>query len=216
MVVPGLPAILPSLRSPSTGDPCDFRYGYRNTSTERWRAGTARKMITGQEFNLLQVEVGSERLPGIQGQEQGIASGLDRCCPVVNVLVRCAVIAQDRAAGRLRVERIRRDFGLARTIEPGLEGAAQATHTGSVIGTPRYMSPEQARGQKLDARTDIFSLGAVLYEMVEGRPAFPGATTAEVFAALLGSEHDAANAGPLGNVISKALAKEPAARYKSI
>ena len=78
------------------------------------------------------------------------------------------------------------DFGLARVSE-GQGSAADASRAGALIGTPRYMSPEQARGQKLDARTDIFSLGAVLYEMATGEPAFPGATTAEVFAALLGS-----------------------------
>src|SRR5262249_28421495 len=80
------------------------------------------------------------------------------------------------------------DFGLARITEPTSAATVQATQTGAVMGTPRYMSPEQARGEKLDLRTDIFSLGAVLYEMIAGRPAFPGASTAEVFAALLSAE----------------------------
>jgi serine/threonine protein kinase len=79
------------------------------------------------------------------------------------------------------------DFGLARVSEAGKESSVEATQAGTLIGTPRYMSPEQARGQHLDARTDIFSLGAVFYEMVTRRPAFPGATAADVFAALLGS-----------------------------
>jgi serine/threonine protein kinase/Tol biopolymer transport system component len=108
------------------------------------------------------------------------------------------------------------DFGLARTMEPELEGVQQATVSGSIFGTPRYMSPEQAHGHKVDARTDIFSLGAVLYEMVVRHPAFPGATTAEVFAALLGLEPDITGAGPLGPVISRALQKDRAIRYQTM
>ena len=62
------------------------------------------------------------------------------------------------------------DFGLARMLEPRAESMLEATQTGSVMGTPRYMSPEQARGDKLDVRSDIFSLGAVLFEMACGSP----------------------------------------------
>ena len=108
------------------------------------------------------------------------------------------------------------DFGLARIIKAASEKSLDATQTGHIMGTPRYMSPEQARGQKPDARSDIFSLGAVLFELAVGRPAFPGTTTAEVFAALLGSTPDVAGAGPLKPVISKALAKDKAARYRTM
>lgn len=108
------------------------------------------------------------------------------------------------------------DFGLARMVEARPETNPQATQTGSIMGTPRYMSPEQARGRRPDARADIFSLGAVLYEMAAGRPAFPGATTAEVFAALLGAEPELAEAGPLGGVIARAIAKDPEARYQTM
>jgi eukaryotic-like serine/threonine-protein kinase len=114
------------------------------------------------------------------------------------------------------------DFGLARVSEAGQESAVEASRAGALIGTPRYMSPEQARGQKPDARTDIFSLGAVLYEMATGAPAFPGATTAEVFAALLSSvsrpPSQCVQGIPeeLDAIVAKALQKDREARYQTM
>ncbi len=115
------------------------------------------------------------------------------------------------------------DFGLALVAAPSKEIRAGGTEPGKVIGTPRYMSPEQARGDKLDGRSDIFSVGAVLYEMLEGRPAFAGATAAEVFANLLGSGSDSdpairrAKAYPaLERIVSRALKKQPDARYQAM
>jgi non-specific serine/threonine protein kinase len=87
------------------------------------------------------------------------------------------------------------DFGLAKVAAPVSDGAAELTASpteeylttpGMVIGTVPYMSPEQARGELLDARTDLFSFGAVLYEMATGKPAFAGATTALIHQAILG------------------------------
>lgn len=80
------------------------------------------------------------------------------------------------------------DFGLAkleRDIEHTRSRSRGLTRAGSTVGTVEYMSPEQACGEELDARTDLFSLGAVLYEMATGRLPFPGATSAIVFANLL-------------------------------
>ncbi|MBV8867272.1 MAG: serine/threonine-protein kinase [Acidobacteriaceae bacterium] len=114
------------------------------------------------------------------------------------------------------------DFGLARMENVEKQPAADMSQAGALIGTPRYMSPEQARGQKLDARTDVFSLGAVVYEMATGRPAFPGSTPPDVFANLL-------NASPVppskcvagipqgfDRIVFTALNKDCKARYQNM
>jgi serine/threonine protein kinase/Tfp pilus assembly protein PilF len=119
------------------------------------------------------------------------------------------------------------DFGLVRHNDPAWRGADTASPTvggttpGIVLGTLGYMSPEQARGDRADARTDIFALGCVLYEMLTGRRAFGGATAAETFAAVLRDE-PAALTGASGAVPAEAvsilrhcLEKSPEQRYQT-
>src|SRR5581483_5106572 len=121
------------------------------------------------------------------------------------------------------------DFGLAKLTARRLtaveaEATTQAkleTTPGTVMGTTRYMSPEQARGLEVDARTDIFSLGVVIYEMVAGRPPFEGRTVADVIASKLAREPAPlaryAPSVPAGleSVVSKALRKRRQERYQT-
>ena len=123
------------------------------------------------------------------------------------------------------------DFGLAKLVAPELSSGndvtmtvstgGKLTHAGAAIGTVAYMSPEQARGDVLDARTDIFSFGVLLYEMVTGRQAFSGPTWAVTVHAILGqapvslSESVPGLPLRLQQIIDKALIKNRDLRYQT-
>jgi serine/threonine protein kinase/tetratricopeptide (TPR) repeat protein len=110
------------------------------------------------------------------------------------------------------------DFGLARGIVASLDETA-VTMPGMVMGSPRYMSPEQVRGEDVDARTDIFAAGLVLYEMLSGRAAFGGTSAVDVLHAVV-HEHPPALVGSpavvdLDRVIQRAVSKGREDRYQS-
>jgi eukaryotic-like serine/threonine-protein kinase len=121
------------------------------------------------------------------------------------------------------------DFGVAKLAEAERDQAGfaetnaafEVTTTGSAVGTIGYMSPEQARGQGLDARSDLFSFGIVLYEMATGRQPFVGATPAVVFEAILTkdpippSQINANVPQELDRIVAKALDKDCETRYQS-
>jgi serine/threonine-protein kinase len=122
------------------------------------------------------------------------------------------------------------DFGLAKLIEtqaPSTDSVARTiaranTDPGTVMGTAAYMSPEQARGQSVDARTDIFSLGVVIYEMIAGRAPFEGETASHVIVSILEKEPPPlTRSSPeapseLDRIVTKALAKDKDERYQTV
>ncbi len=122
------------------------------------------------------------------------------------------------------------DFGLAKLIQPKsfhisdseeMTRELNATHPGAIMGTAAYMSPEQARGTKVDIRTDLWSLGVVLYETLTGQKPFSGQTPTDIMAAVLREEPPALSLhlenvpAELERIVSKSLEKKPENRYQT-
>jgi serine/threonine protein kinase len=126
--------------------------------------------------------------------------------------------ACDSVRGGVRVKIL--DFGLARVAECD-EPESAITHSGTVVGTPAYMAPEQADGKPVDGRADLFSLGCVLYHMATGAPPFQGPTRMSLFYALANhnppppSSVNPSVPQPMSNMVMQLLAKDPAARPAS-
>lgn len=123
------------------------------------------------------------------------------------------------------------DFGIAKVAESGLASAAEAeaattlkggTSPGMIVGTAAYMSPEQARGKGIDGRTDIFSFGVVLYEMLTGRKPFEGETAMDVLGAILHKEPPSIRElmpetpSEVERIINKLLRKDRNERYQTV
>jgi serine/threonine protein kinase len=138
------------------------------------------------------------------------------------------MLGEGAQAGRIKVL----DFGLAKAIEPGVgssdSGTGNAvtvtsparTQQGVILGTVAYMSPEQAEGRAVDARSDLFSLGVVLYEMATGQRPFPGETNLSILSSILRdtprsvTESNAALPRDFERIVRRALAKDPERRYQ--
>jgi eukaryotic-like serine/threonine-protein kinase len=110
------------------------------------------------------------------------------------------------------------DFGLAK-VQPAAaaEGTVTQTQAGTILGSAGYMSPEQVRGQPADARSDIFSFGVVLYEMLSGRRAFDRGNAVSTMAAILHTEPGPIEAPPeLASVMARCLRKSPSERFQNM
>jgi len=165
---------------------------------------TLKDRASGRELSLMQIlEIGMQVCEGLQAaHSKGITH---RDIKPTNILI--------DTHGRARIV----DFGLAAVRE-----ADPLTKTGSTLGTVGYMSPEQVKGEEADARSDIFSLGVTLYEMIAGRQPFRGDTEAATLRNIIEAaleplaRYKSGVSEELQRIISKALAKDKGERYQHI
>jgi serine/threonine protein kinase/Tfp pilus assembly protein PilF len=140
-----------------------------------------------------------------------VASALDRAH-------RAGIVHRDLKPGNIMLTETGAkllDFGLAKMVDADVD--VTRTLEGTVLGTAAYMSPEQAQGGTLDARSDVFSFGAVLYEMASGHRAFAGQTTIQVLSSVLRDDPPALPASsPLAGIVRRCLAKEPSQRFQAM
>jgi TolB-like protein/cytochrome c-type biogenesis protein CcmH/NrfG len=162
--------------------------------------------------------------------EQALQVGI-QMCDALDKAHRSGIVHRDLSPANVMLTKSGAkllDFGLATLVEPegGRDPSRVITHLDPLrhrlVGTPYYMSPEQARGQPADYRSDIFSMGALLYEMVTGRRAFKGSDLVAVLASILRDTPERAtrvNPGlpvRLGPIIDRCLEKDPSRRWPSI
>ena len=181
-------------------------------STELVEGETLRELMKSRELNLNQILNVTSQISSalLSAHAAGI---MHRDIKPENIML--------RPDGYLKVL----DFGIAKLIEPTISDSDLSTlintEQGTIVGTIQYMSPEQARGLAVDARTDIWSLGVVLFEMLAGHPPFEGKTKSDVMVAILEHEPPALanlNAGmsdAVQRIVTKALRKEREERYQS-
>ena len=182
----------------------------------------ALQLIAGEDLEALLLAKGRQPVPTILRIAEDLATALQaaHAHDVLHrdVKPRNVLITPDGRA-------LLGDFGLARILPPTEVASslstqkASLTQTGAIVGTPRYMSPEQALGKPLDARSDIFSLGTVLYEMCTGSPAFSPSEEGGLYEAIIHREPEPISRftyevpAELERIIRKTIAKLPEERY---
>lgn len=176
---------------------------------EQGRIFMAMELLEGTDLKDL---IGSHALPDLERK----LDVMEQVCEGLAFAHSMEVVHRDLKPGNVHVQPSGQvkilDFGLARL------GASEMTRTGMVMGTPHYMSPEQVRGEKADARSDVFALGSMFYELLAGRKAFDGDSMHTVLFQVLQEEPE-----PIRNwvdlppilveVVERALQKDPTARF---
>jgi serine/threonine protein kinase len=189
----------------------------------------------GTDFMVMEFIAGKTLAAVIPGGGLPVADVLKYAIPIARALAAAnaaGIIHRDIKPGNIMVgaNGIVKvlDFGLAKLTaqEVSADDATQAlegrTEEGTIVGTAAYMSPEQAQGKPVDARSDIFSFGAVLYEMLGGRRAFQGANTVSTLAAILEkeparlAERDSRIPRELERVVMRCLRKDPERRFQTM
>ena len=196
----------------------------------------------GRHFIVMELLDGQTLRERIEGKPVPVEQAVELAIQISDALATAhdaGIVHRDVKPANIFVTKRRQakvmDFGLAKIVEaaragstvsdpgesPTLTRPADLTSPGSTVGTVAYMSPEQARGEELDARTDLFSFGAVLYEMVTGHRAFAGGTSAVIFDSILNrTPAPASQLNPevptgLQHIIDVALDKDPELRYQN-
>src|SRR5262249_17358234 len=172
-------------------------------------------LLEGQTLDAWLERVGQPKVSNILRLGQQVARGLDaiHARGLVHRDIKPSNLWIESTTGRVKIL----DFGLARDTLQEI----QLTRAGTLIGTPAYLSPEQARGKPLDGRSDLFSLGCVLYILASGKLPFPAKNTLDQLAALAADEPtpirelNAAIPDALADLIAELLAKDPDKRPPS-
>jgi len=176
----------------------------------------------GRPFFAMELMEGQSLRDLIESQELSIGAIIDlgiRICEGLNKAHEAGVIHRDIKPSNVVMDADGRpkllDFGLA-----AVKGAEKLTRIGSTLGTVAYMSPEQVKGQAVDQRSDLFSIGVLLYEMIAGRRPFRGDTEAAIMRSIMDdtpeplARYKADVPDELQRIISKLLEKDPSLRYQ--
>ncbi len=186
----------------------------------------------GRSFIVMQYVEGETLAARLSHQPVDLRETLNIATQVADALAAAhvgGIIHRDIKPGNIMITRGAQvkvlDFGLARVVhehdplKTDAETKSLLTEPGTIVGTAAYMSPEQAAGKTVDARSDIFSFGAVLYEMVTGRRAFRGDSQVAILAAILNQEPEPLpikTPQDLARIILRCLRKDPSRRYQTM